>query len=128
MTTVPPAASYTPTETQWVDAELVRNLIRVARNTQLAGWLLIPIYLGVLWEEAPLPQLAAWALAAGTAADDAGLACCALALASGLGKKVALWPLWTCHWSHSRTMEKPKITQRMVRRMSFMWTSSTKEK
>ena len=36
------------------------------------------------------------------------------------GKKVALRPLCTCHWSHSMTSEKAKITQRMVRRMSFM--------
>jgi hypothetical protein len=46
----------------------------------------------------------------------------ALALVA-LGKKVGCLPLWTCHWSHSRTMEKPKITHKMVRRMSFMTAS-----
>jgi hypothetical protein len=39
------------------------------------------------------------------------------------GKNVGFWPLWTCHWSHNKTMEKPKITHKMVRRMSFMTVS-----
>ncbi|WP_377413070.1 MULTISPECIES: sensor histidine kinase [unclassified Ramlibacter] len=56
--------TYTPTETQWVDAELVRNLIRIARNTQLATWLIIPVYVGVLWGEAHGAALAAWTVAA----------------------------------------------------------------
>src|SRR5512133_1083352 len=62
------------------------------------------------------------ALGDGTLEAPAG----AGAVAAGLpdGKKVALLPLWTCHWSHSKTMEKPKITHKMVRRMSFMKTSS----
>src|SRR5574344_974074 len=41
----------------------------------------------------------------------------------GPGKKVAWRPLCTCHLSHSKTREKPNITHRMVRRMSFMKTS-----
>jgi hypothetical protein len=45
---------------------------------------------------------------------------------SGFGKKVAFFPLCSCHWSQSRTREKPKITQRMVRRISFMGSSLTK--
>ena len=40
------------------------------------------------------------------------------------GRKVGLLPLWTCHWSHSITSEKPKITSRMVRRISFMKKTS----
>jgi hypothetical protein len=51
-------------------------------------------------------------------ADVAGLATVA-----PLGKKVALWPLYTCHWSQSKTMEKPKTTHKTVRRISFMKTS-----
>jgi len=47
----------------------------------------------------------------------------ALAVCVAEGKKVALWPLKTCHWSHNKTMEKPKITHKMVRRMSFMTAS-----
>lgn len=41
-------------------------------------------------------------------------------LTSGFGKKVALCPLWICHWSHNKTIEKPKMTHKIVRRMSFM--------
>ena len=48
--------------------------------------------------------------------------------AGGVGKKVALLPLWICHLSHSRTMEKPKITHRMVRRMSFMKSSYVRKR
>jgi len=53
-------------------------------------------------------------VAAGAEAVAAGL---------GAGKKVAGLPLATCHWSQSITIEKPKTTQRMERRMSFMRTS-----
>jgi hypothetical protein len=48
---------------------------------------------------------------------------CALGCAAngaGAGKNVAFCPLKICHWSQSNTMEKPKITHKMVRRMSFM--------
>ena len=45
------AAIATPAEAQWVEAELVRSLMRTARNTQLVGLLLIPIFVGVLWNE-----------------------------------------------------------------------------
>lgn len=57
------APSYTPVETQWVDAELVRSLMRVARNTQIASWLMIPLYLGVMWGSTNPWGLAAWTLA-----------------------------------------------------------------
>jgi hypothetical protein len=62
---------------------------------------------------------------AGTLAVEAGAAAGAVLLATGVGegKNVALLPLKSCHWSHNRTMEKPKITHRMVRRMSFMTAS-----
>jgi hypothetical protein len=41
----------------------------------------------------------------------------------GDGKKVGFLPLWICHLSQSKTMEKPNITHSMVRRISFMKTS-----
>ena len=47
---------------------------------------------------------------------------------AGEGKKVAFFPLCTCHWSQSKTMEKPKITHKMVRRISFMKISFRKMK
>lgn len=61
------------------------------------------------------------ALADGLADGLAGVALLATCVEEG--KNVALLPLKTCHWSHNRTMEKPKITHRMVRRMSFMTAS-----
>jgi signal transduction histidine kinase len=58
------AAIATPAEAQWVEAELVRSLMRTARNTQLIGYLLIPIFVGVLWNSAPPGALLLWSLAA----------------------------------------------------------------
>jgi hypothetical protein len=66
----------------------------------------------------------------GTAATPAGTLLAgvtetagALAAVVAGGKKVGFCPLNICHWSHSKTMEKPKITHKMVRRMSFMRVS-----
>ena len=58
------AAIATPAEAQWVEAELVRSLMRTARNTQLIGYLLIPIFVGVLWNSAPPGALLLWSLVA----------------------------------------------------------------
>ncbi|MDB5874584.1 MAG: putative histidine kinase, classic [Ramlibacter sp.] len=58
----PPIA--TPAEAQWVEAELIRSLMRTARTTQLVGLLLIPIFLGVLWDDATIGALALWTSAA----------------------------------------------------------------
>src|SRR3990167_4665608 len=71
-----------------------------------------------------------WVATAGTKASvlPAGAAAAGAAALVGLGKKVAFFPLWICHWSHSKTMEKPKITHRMVRRISFMKVSFQKER
>lgn len=54
----------TPAEAQWVEAELIRSLMRTARTTQLAGLLLIPIFLGVLWDNASIGALMLWVSAA----------------------------------------------------------------
>ena len=54
----------TPAEAQWVEAELVRSLMRTARNTQLVGLLLIPIFIGVLWNDATIAALTLWSIAA----------------------------------------------------------------
>ena len=58
------AAIATPAEAQWVEAELVRSLMRTSRNTQLIGYLLIPIFVGVLWNSAPPGALLLWSLVA----------------------------------------------------------------
>jgi signal transduction histidine kinase len=60
---VPPAVA-TPAEAQWVEAELVRSLMRIARNNQLLGFFLIPMFLSVLWDDAPFAGAALWAAAA----------------------------------------------------------------
>ncbi|MBC7603024.1 MAG: hypothetical protein H7255_10240, partial [Ramlibacter sp.] len=60
---IPPAIS-TPAESRWVEAELIRSLMRTARNTQLFGLVLIPIFLSVLWSDVTLGALALWSLAA----------------------------------------------------------------
>jgi hypothetical protein len=60
---VPPAVA-TPAEAQWVEGELVRSLMRTARNTQVVGLLLIPVFVGVLWHEGLVGGLLIWALAA----------------------------------------------------------------
>ncbi|MEO5671275.1 MAG: HAMP domain-containing sensor histidine kinase [Ramlibacter sp.] len=54
----------TPAEAQWVEGELVRSLMRTARNTQLVGLLVIPIFVGVLWDDASFGALLLWALCA----------------------------------------------------------------
>ena len=56
---IPPAIA-TPAEAQWVEAELVRSLMRTARNTQLIGLLLIPVFVGVLWNDATPGALLLW--------------------------------------------------------------------
>ena len=59
-----PAAVATPAEAQWVEAELVRSLLRTARTTQLLGLFLIPIIVGVLWNDVAWPALALWSACA----------------------------------------------------------------
>jgi signal transduction histidine kinase len=60
---VPPAIA-TAAEAEWVEGELVRSLMRTQRNTQVVGLLLIPVFLGVLWGDAPTAGLLLWALTA----------------------------------------------------------------
>ncbi|HWI81857.1 HAMP domain-containing sensor histidine kinase [Ramlibacter sp.] len=59
-----PAAVATPAEAQWVEAELVRSLLRTARTTQLLGLFLIPILIGVLWNDVSWGALALWSACA----------------------------------------------------------------
>jgi signal transduction histidine kinase len=55
-----PLAVATPAEAQWVEAELISSLLRTARTTQWTGLLLIPIFMGLLWDDAVVPFLVAW--------------------------------------------------------------------
>lgn len=59
-----PASFYTPAETEWVDAQLVRSLVRVSGTTQVAIWVVIPIYAGVMWGDTHPLALVLWVLAA----------------------------------------------------------------
>ncbi|AEG92110.1 candidate histidine kinase, classic [Ramlibacter tataouinensis TTB310] len=44
-----------------MEGELVRSLMRTARTTQVAAFLLIPVYLGVLWTDTDVAALMVWA-------------------------------------------------------------------
>ena len=59
-----PASAYTPAETEWVDAQLVSSLVRVSSNAQVAIWVVIPLYVGVMWGDTHPVALALWTLAA----------------------------------------------------------------
>ncbi|MBA2674614.1 HAMP domain-containing sensor histidine kinase [Ramlibacter sp.] len=56
-----PASVATPAEADWVEGELVRSLMRSHRSTQFVA-LMVPVFIGVLWQEAPSGQLVAWGL------------------------------------------------------------------
>ncbi|MEJ7930685.1 HAMP domain-containing sensor histidine kinase [Ramlibacter sp. AN1015] len=58
------APSQLPAEAQWVEAELVRSLMQSVRGTQVATLLLVPVYVGVLWEDVAGAALLVWALLA----------------------------------------------------------------
>jgi signal transduction histidine kinase len=65
---IPPAIAA-PAEAQWVEARLVRRLLRTARTTQWTGLLLVPVFVGVLWDDAVLPFLLVWSACALAAAS-----------------------------------------------------------
>ena len=58
-----PLAIASAAESEWVEAELVRNLMRTGRTTQVFGLLLVPIFVGALWNDATAGALALWSLA-----------------------------------------------------------------
>lgn len=41
-----------PAEAQWVEGELIRNLMQLAHRTQLSNFAIIPIFVAVLWSSA----------------------------------------------------------------------------
>jgi signal transduction histidine kinase len=51
-------------ESEWVEGELVRSLMRTQRTSQWLGLAVIAIVLAVLWDDAASPVLVAWGLAA----------------------------------------------------------------
>jgi signal transduction histidine kinase len=59
-----PSPAANPAEAEWVQAELVRSLLRTARTTQALGFFLIPIFVAVLWSASSAVVLVLWVLAA----------------------------------------------------------------
>lgn len=53
----------TPADAQWVEGELVRSLLRTQRASQLLGFLLVPVFVALLRDDAPPLVLGAWAFA-----------------------------------------------------------------
>ncbi len=52
----------TVAESHWVEAELVRSLMRTQHTTRFLGVLLIPVFVAVLWRDASHGALLVWAL------------------------------------------------------------------
>src|SRR3954465_3446545 len=105
----PPIA--TPAETQWVEAELVRSLMRIAGNTQAVGILLIPVFIGVLYDDHQAVALVTWVICACAVAatrfsiirkyvGEVGAAG-SLAQLEFFRRYSALWPLSALVWGMS---------------------------
>lgn len=62
----PDTSPGTPSQAQaqWVEGELVRGLLRSARNSQFVGLGVIAVVLALLWDDASLGVLTAWTVAA----------------------------------------------------------------
>lgn len=59
---IPPAIE-TQSQAQWVEGELVRGVVREARNWQFLGLMLAAVVLGLLWNDAPPWLLGTWTAA-----------------------------------------------------------------
>src|SRR4051812_24997995 len=62
------AARGATAESEWVESELIRSLMRTARNTQPVGLVLIGIFLAVLEDDAATHWLVAWGACAAVVA------------------------------------------------------------
>ncbi len=60
----PDHAPPLPTESEWVEAELVRTMMQAAYQTQFAAWLVSPVFLGLLASSGGSPMLVVWCVAA----------------------------------------------------------------
>lgn len=98
------ASAVSLAESQWVQAELIRTLIVAARTTQRVGWLLIPVYVGVLWSDAGLSALAVWGL---------------------LAVAVAIMRAWVIAHYGRHVRARPPVEQLMFfNRWRHVWTAS----
>jgi signal transduction histidine kinase len=106
-----PLAVATPAEALWVEAELIRSLLRTARTTQWTGLLLVPVFIGLLWDDANLPFLLAWtacALAVASARFHIIAKYAREVMAGDAGEHLAffsryrwLWPVSALVWGSS---------------------------
>lgn len=97
----------TPAEAQWVAGELIRSLMRTQRSTQLLGLMLIPVFVGVLWNNATLGALALWTAGATTVA---GLRLAVIrkysreVMSGGTGEHLAFFARYRLIWPASGVM------------------------
>ncbi len=100
----PSPASPLPPETQWVEAELVRTLMRTAQQTQFAAWLVIPVYLVLVAGNAPPLALLAWLASA-----------CGVAVARGLAVR---------HYERTLLASEPAAQLAFYARAQWLWPAS----
>jgi signal transduction histidine kinase len=58
-----PASTSACTESEWIDGELIRNLMRTAPATQITAALIIPLMFAVLQGAVPMAALVVWTVA-----------------------------------------------------------------
>lgn len=97
-------AVATAAEAEWVNGELIRNLMRTARSTQYVGLGLIALLLAVLWTNVNALALGVWA---------------------GLALGVAVVRLWILHQYASEAMRGDAVAQSVFfARYGWIWPLS----
>lgn len=91
-------------ESEWVEGELVRNLMRNAPAVQIAAIAVVPMMFAVLWRHVPLAALGAWAVAA---------------------LLISILQLWLTYW-HARHLRQADTAAqlRFMARYGFNWPLS----
>ncbi|TAM51403.1 MAG: HAMP domain-containing histidine kinase [Burkholderiaceae bacterium] len=91
-------------ESQWIDGELVRNLMRTAPAVQITAILVVPVVFAVLWGHVPVAALGLWTAAA--------------LLISG-------FQLWLTRWHAQHLAQADTATQlKFMARYGFSWPLS----
>ena len=101
-------------EKTWVEAELVRSLLRTSRSTKLGGLVLVPLFAAVLWNDATFVAIAAWSALTATVAlvrYEAVRRWSAHVMMAGSEQQTAyfercwvLWPLGGFTWAASASL------------------------
>jgi signal transduction histidine kinase len=87
----------TQAQALWVEGQLVRSLMRTARNWQFLGLLLAAVVLGLLWNDAPAWLLATWT-AATVAASSARIWMLRRYAALPAAQQLAFFARWRFLW------------------------------